>query len=223
MDAYAAGDWPAARESWTSILESGEESAALLTNIGAAYFKEGDLAHAVLYFEKALKADPSYADAKYDLEFAQTFLKDRIESVPEFFVKGWIRALRCGLASNVWAVIFLVLFALALGLLLLFLLGRTPSARKTGFFTGLVALLLSLVCLGFSLRLRSDYSAKSAAIVVSPVVVVRSAPDNNSGTDLFILHEGTKVKVLDSVGSWNNIELADGRQGWILINEIEII
>ena len=223
IDAYAAGDWSSARAEWTSILDSGQESAALLNNIGSACFKEGDLAHAILYFEKALKADPSYSDAKYNLEFAQIFRKDRIDSVPEFFVAGWMRALRCSLGGNVWAGLFLALFALALGLLLLFLLGRSPSARKTGFFTGLAALLLALMCLGFSLRLRSDYSAKSSAIVVSPVVVVRSAPDNNSGTDLFILHEGTKVKVLDSVGSWNNIELSDGRQGWIVEKEIEII
>ena len=223
VDAYAAGDWTAARESWTAILESGEESAALLTNIGSACFKEGDLAHAILYYEKALKVDPAYPDAKYNLEFAQTFRKDRIESVPEFFVAGWIRALRCSLGSNVWAGLFIALFALALGLLLLFLLGRSTAVRKTGFFTGLVALLLALLCLGFSLRLRSDYSAKSSAIVVSPVVVARSAPDSNSGTDLFILHEGTKVKVLDSMGLWDNIELADGRQGWIISKEMEII
>ncbi|MBO4605230.1 MAG: BatD family protein [Bacteroidales bacterium] len=223
VEAYASGDWSAAREAWSAIVAEGQESAALYTNLGSAYFKEGDLSHAILYYEKALKCDPSYDDAKYNLEFAQTFLKDRIETVPEFFVVGWIRALRCSLGSNVWAAVFLVLLAFALGLLLLFLLGRSSAARKTGFFTGLAALLLALMCLGFSLRLRSDYSAKSSAIVVSPVVVVRSAPDNNSGTDLFILHEGTKVKVLDSVGSWNNIELSDGRQGWIVEKEIEII
>ena len=223
VDAYSKGEWSEARSAWEAVLAEGQESAALLTNIGSACFKEGDLAHAILYFEKALKVDPSYDDAKYDLEFAQTFLKDRIETVPEFFVKGWIRSLRCSLSSNVWAVIFLVLLAVALGLTLLFLLGRSSAARKTGFFTGLVALLLSLMCLGFSLRLRAEYSANSSAIVVSPVTVARSAPDNNSGTDLFILHEGTKVKVLDSVGSWDNIELSDGRQGWILTNELEII
>ncbi len=223
VDAYSKGEWSEARSAWEAVLAEGQESAALLTNIGSACFKEGDLAHAILYFEKALKVDPSYADAKYDLEFAQTFLKDRIETVPEFFVKGWIRSLRCSLSSNVWAVIFLVLLAVALGLTLLFLLGRSSAARKTGFFTGLVALLLSLMCLGFSLRLRAEYSANSSAIVVSPVTVARSAPDNNSGTDLFILHEGTKVKVLDTVGSWDNIELSDGRQGWILTNELEII
>ena len=223
VDAYSKGEWSEARSAWEAVLAEGQESAALLTNIGSACFKEGDLAHAILYFEKALKVDPSYDDAKYDLEFAQTFLKDRIETVPEFFVKGWIRSLRCSLSSNVWAVMFLVLLAVALGLTLLFLLGRSSAARKTGFFTGLVALLLSLMCLGFSLRLRAEYSANSSAIVVSPVTVARSAPDNNSGTDLFILHEGTKVKVLDSVGSWDNIELSDGRQGWIFTNELEII
>ncbi|MBP5488726.1 MAG: BatD family protein [Bacteroidales bacterium] len=223
VEAYAAGDWAAARSAWEAVVAEGMESAPLYTNLGSACFKEGDLAHAILYYERALKCDPSYADAKYNLEFARTFLKDRIDSVPEFFVKGWIRALRGGLAANVWAVLFLVLLALALGLLLLFLLGRRSAARKTGFFTGLAALLLALMCLGFSLKLRSEYLAKSSAIVVSPVCVARSAPDSNSGTDLFILHEGTKVKVLDSMGSWNNIELADWRQGWIGEKEIEII
>ncbi|MBP5572146.1 MAG: BatD family protein [Bacteroidales bacterium] len=223
VDAYSRGEWSEARSAWEAVLAEGQESAALLTNIGSAYFKEGDLAHSILYFEKALKVDPSYDDAKYNLEFAQTFLKDRIESVPEFFVKGWIRSLRCSLSSNAWAIIFLVFLAIGLALLLLFLLGRSSAARKTGFFTGLAALLLAVLCLGFSLRLRSEYSAKDSAIVVSPVTVARSAPDNNSGTDLFILHEGTKVKVLDSVGSWDNIELSDGRQGWIFTNELEII
>ena len=223
VDAYAAGDWTAARAEWQAIVEEGEESAPLYTNLGSACFKEGDLAHAILCYEKALKIDPAYGDAKYNLEFARTFLKDRTESVPEFFVVTWIRSLRQSLSSNVWAVCFLVLLALALALVLIFLLGRTSAARKTGFFAGLVALLLSLVCLGFSLRLRAEYSAESSAIVVSPVTVVRSAPDNNSGTDLFVLHEGTKIKMLDSVGSWTNISLSDGRQGWILSKEIEII
>ena len=223
VDAYAAGDWAEARSLWQAIVDGGYESAPLYTNLGSACFKQGDLAHAILFYEKALKIDPAYDDARYDLDYARTFLKDRTESVPEFFVVGWIRSLRQSLASNVWAVIFIGLLALALGLTLLFLLGRTSAARKAGFFAGLAALLLSLVCLGFSLRLRAEYSARSSAIVVTPVTVVRSAPDNNSGTDLFVLHEGTKVKILDSVGSWTNVALSDGRQGWILDKEIEII
>lgn len=220
---YADGDWAAARQAWTSIVEAGQESAPLWTNLGSACFKEGDLAHAILCYEKALKCDPSYADARYDLEFARTFLKDRIETVPEFFVAGWIRSLRGALGSDTWAVLALIFFALLMAMLLLFLLGHSPAARKSGFFTGLAALLLSVMCLSFSLRLRSDYRAGDGAIVVAPVSVVRSAPAENSGTDLFILHEGTKVRLLDSVGSWRNIELSDGRQGWITEKEIEII
>ena len=223
VEAYAAGDWAEARSQWQSIVDAGFESAPLLTNLGSACFKEGDLAHAILYYEKALKVDPSYEDARYNLEFSRTFLKDRTESVPEFFVATWIRSLRQSLSADVWAVCFLVLLAGALALALLFLLGRSSAARKAGFFAGLVALLLSLVCLGFSLRLRAEYSSQSSAIVVAPVTVVRSAPDNNTGTDLFVLHEGTKIKMLDSVGSWTNISLSDGRQGWILSKEIEII
>ena len=104
---------------------------------------------------------------------------------------------------------------------LMFLLASSTAKRRTGFYSGIVLLLLSLCCLGFSVWQKRDYGKADSAIVMIPVSSVKSSP--SGGKDLFIIHEGTKVKILDSVGSWQNISLADGRQGWIELSSIEII
>ena len=115
----------------------------------------------------------------------------------------------------------LVLFAAFLGMLLLFLLGARPGLRRTGFYTGIVLLLLCAGAVSFSLWQYREGNRSDSAIVMRPVAPVKSGP--SSGTDLFVLHEGTKVKLLDDVGDWKNIALADGRQGWIRSADIEVI
>ena len=125
--------------------------------------------------------------------------------------------------SDAWAVCFLILLALTLGLVLLFLLAPTASGRRTGFFTGIVTLMLATASLAFSFWQKNDYMSADEAIVMRPVTSVKSSPSAEATTDLFILHEGTKVRILDSVGGWRNIELSDGRQGWIPSADIEII
>ena len=128
------------------------------------------------------------------------------------------------MGSNAWAWLSLLLFAGALSLLLLFLLGRTASARRTGFFGAIVAALLFAGALGFALWQHRDYVRADSAIVMRPVSSVKSSPSaGTSSKDLFVLHEGTMVGVLDVVGDWCNISLSDGRQGWIPTTDIEII
>ena len=143
--------------------------------------------------------------------------------MPEFFLVSWMRSVGWKLSSNAWAVLFLVLFAAALAMLLLFLLGRSAGGRKAGFFAGIVLLLLSLGALGFASWQKKDFENSNAAIVMSPVVSVKSAPGGGDSKDLFILHEGTKVLVFDSVAEWLNIELSDGRQGWVRADNVEKI
>ena len=213
--AYTAADYQGAQKAWTALEQAGLASPELYTNRGDAFFKTEDYAHAILCYERALKLDPSYADARYNLSLANALVQDRIESVPEFFLVSWLRALGWKLSSDSWAVLFFVLLAGALALVLLFLLGRSSAARKAGFFSGIVLLLLSLAALGFSSWQRREYQKADTAIVMNPVVAVKSAPGAGDGKDLFILHEGTKVRINDSVAGWVNIELSDGRQGWM--------
>ena len=219
-ESYAQGLWADAAAEYENIASMGLESAALYCNTGDAYFKDGNLPMAILYYERALKLDPSYADAQYNLQLMNARIQDRIDVVPEFFLKKWMKDICYLMGSNSWAVLFLVFAGLTLALLLVFLLAPAVWARRTGFFTGIVTLLLAVASLCFSVWQKNDYFSADEAIVMKPVISVKSSPSAEATKDLFILHEGTKVKVIDQVGSWYNIELSDGRQGWLKSEEI---
>lgn len=220
---YSEGKWEDALKSYEGILDLGLVSAPLYTNIGDCRFKMQDIPGAILYYERALKLSPAYDDARYNLQVASSMIQDRIDPVPEFILKAWARQLCYSADTDTWAWISIIFFALTLAMVLLFLLGATPAAKKTGFFTGIAALLLFLSALSFSVWQRTDYMTADSAIVMRPVAAVKSSPSSETSTDLFILHEGTKVIIIDEVGQWRNIELADGRQGWMKTSDMEII
>ena len=178
---------------------------------------------AILNYERALKLAPSYQDAQYNLELLGSMIQDRIDPVPEFILSVWAKNVCRLMDSNAWAVTFLVLLALTMAMALLFVLSPSVAGRRTGFFTAIVLLLMAASSLSFSIWQKNDYMKVDSAIVMRPVSSVKSSPSAESSQDLFVLHEGTKVKVIDQVGAWNNIELADGRQGWIPSSDIELI
>ena len=223
VQAYTDGKFSDASAAWTAIEESGQKSAKLYYNLGNAWFKQGNYPKAILNYERALRLDPSYSDARYNLEFTGNFVQDKIEPVPEFILKSVAGKVCYLMGSNAWAVIFLVLLAAALVMGLLFLLGPSAGKRRAGFYCGIVLLLLSAGALGFSVWQKSDSVKTDAAIVMAPVVSVKSSPSEGSSKDLFVIHEGTKVTILDEVGEWKNISLADGRQGWIVSDNLEVI
>ncbi len=221
--AYVEGRWSDAAAGYERISGMGLESAPLYCNTGDAFFKEGNVPMAILYYERALKLDPSYEDARYNLDMLKMMIQDRIDPVPEFILKVWARKMCYMMDSDSWAWCFLVLLAATLALALLFLLAPGSGGRRAGFFTGIVTLLLAVSALSFSIWQKRDYMSADEAIVMRPVTSVKSSPSSESSMDLFILHEGTKVTIIDSVGDWSNIELADGRQGWIPSADMEII
>lgn len=220
---YSQGLWQDAISTYRSVEELGLESAPLYCNIGNAYFKNKDYTMAIVYYERALKLDPSYSDAEYNLQIASDFVQDRIEPVPEFILKTWTRGLCYSVDSNTWAVIALCLFALTAAAVLVFLLAASSNLKRTGFFSAIVFLLLTVFSVIFSFWQKNDYMKADAAVIMAPVISVKSSPSDEASTDLFILHEGTKVNILDEVGDWRNIELADGRQGWMRSEDMEVI
>ena len=221
--AYSEGRWGDAVTAYTSVENLGLESPALYCNLGSAYYKEGDIAMAMLYYERALKLDPSYSDARYNRTVISDFVQDRIEPVPEFILKTWVRELCYGLDSDTWAVAGLVFLVVTAAALLLLFLSSSLALRRTGFFSAIVFLLLAVMAITFSFWQKADYMRKDGAIIMTPVVSVKSSPSSEASTDLFILHEGTKVLIIDEVGEWRNIELADGRQGWMRSSDMSII
>jgi len=223
VNAYSDGNYSLARQDFGAIAELGLSSPELYTNLADACFKNRELGSAILYYERALKLDPSYKDAKYNIEIARAQTQDRIESVPEFFLTTWNRKLCYTLSSDVWATLALAFAALTVILVLVFLLSRRSVWRKTGFFSAIVTLLVFVVCLADALWQKNDFNKCDKAIVTIPVCSAKSTPSGSSNVDLFVIHEGTKVNVLDNVGQWTNIELADGREGWVYTNCITVI
>ena len=221
--AYSQGQWKAAEQNWKGIADAGLTSPVLCCNLGDAFFKDGDYPSAILWYERALKLDPSYKDARFNLDLAAAQVQDRIDSVPEFFLVGWARSFCYLLSSDAWAVLSCILLALALAALLIFLLSQGSGARKAGFFSALILALLFLLAVSAAGWQKSEFERADEAIVMKPVVPVKSAPSRGDSKDLFILHEGTKVRIIDSVGDWNNVSLSDGRQGWMPSETLEII
>ena len=220
---YADGKHGEAFDAWNEIASQGYESAELYTNMGDACFKNQDLAGSILWYSRALKLDPSYKDARFNLEFARTLTQDHIEEVPEFLLRQFFRKVGYTMSSDSWAVISLLALAAMLAMLLLFLLSRSSSGRMWGFFTGVAMLLVFILCVSFAASQKADYMRAEDAVVMRPVVSVKSSPAASDAKDLFILHEGTCIKVMDVVGKWYKIRLTDGREGWCEQSVVDII
>lgn len=223
VQAYTDGRWSECTESLKALESLGVVSPELYYNLGNAYFKSGDYPHAILYYERTLKISPSFEDARINLDFANSLIRDKIDAVPEFVLKSWARKVCYLMPSDFWALISIVLFAAALALFLVFRLGASRGLRRTGFYCSIVALILSASSFGMAQWQRNSYLRADGAIVMKPVASVKSSPSRDSSKDLFVLHEGTKVTVLDTVGEWKNISLSDGRQGWIEESDMEMI
>ena len=217
--AYADGRYDEAATLYQSLLDEQPE-ATVYYNLGNARFKQGELAQAILNYERALRLKPNYKDAKYNLAFAQSRIVDNIPE-QDFFLSSWARTVRNQLSERTWIRFSIGLFILALAGLLLFLLGRATWLRKTAFHTAWIALLFSLVTGLNAASLHNRDTLRNEAIITQGVVNAKSSPDR-SGTDLFTLHEGTKVSIRETIGEWVNVRVGSN-EGWIRTSNLERI
>ncbi|MCU0370255.1 MAG: tetratricopeptide repeat protein [Bacteroidales bacterium] len=211
---YSSDDYAAAISDYESVIASGYESPALYFNLGNAHFKLNNIPAAILYYEKAMKLDPTDENIRFNLDLANSRITDKIEPLPEFFLKTWWRSARDMLSSDQWAKTGVAGFILALASIAFFIISRSVSMRKIAFWTGMTFLVLLTVSILFSISGYHDYSRQSSAIVFSPTVTVKSSP-NESSVDLFVIHEGTKVTITDLVEGWSEVRLANGNVGWV--------
>lgn len=221
-ESFTQGKYESSLNYYTEIEKRGYASWPLFYNIANSHFKLGNRGKSILYYERALRLNPSEGDIQNNLRHAKQFTVDKIEELPEFILKTWIRDINYKLSSDTWVTISLVLFVLVALLLLNFRYGPSPRARKLSFFASMLSLLIGIGVTLFAWNQRNAYHKVDEAVIMMPVSTVRSSPDM-SGTTLFILHEGTKATIIEGFGKWRRIELADGRQGWIASEEIELI
>ena len=212
--AYQEADYKRAETLYRAILEQGLHSAKLYYNLANTLFKQEKLGEAILYYNKALRLSPADEDVRHNLEYAENSTKDSIEQIPEFFLFAWIRAVRNLMSCDGWTIFSLVILVIGLAAALFYLLAQRISTRKAGFYVMILAALLFLVATLFANYERKAIVNHNEAIVMSSAVSVKSSPDR-AATELFVLHEGTKLSIGERMDGWFEVRIADGRKGWI--------
>ena len=220
--AYVRGQYQQAISDYESLLKQGA-SAELYYNLGNAYYRTENIPQAVLNYERALLLSPGDRDIRFNLQIARSKTFDKIVPESEMFFVTWYRAMVNMMSVDGWARTALFALGLTIILLLVYLFADRLWLRKAGFFGGVALLILFVMSNLFAWQQKQDLINRKGAIIFAPSVTVKSTPAAN-GTDLFILHEGTKVVIIDgSMKDWKEIRLADGKEGWIESKKIRII
>jgi tetratricopeptide (TPR) repeat protein len=219
---FSSGSYQEALKIWTDIYNTGYRSSDLEYNIGNAYFKLNNIPAAILFYERAYLLNPADENINYNLQIARTLIVDRFQEIPELFFVRWYNFISLFLSTNSWAKISITSFILCLFLLSLYIYSIKYRHKVIGFWLAVFFFILSFSSLSFSIRNKSLVYDSHKAVILSPLVNGKSSPDN-SGTDLFILHEGTKVSIEDEVGEWFEVRLSDGNKGWVPVNSLNVI
>jgi tetratricopeptide (TPR) repeat protein len=219
---YNEGSFGQAAELYEKVIENGYHSANLYYNLGNAHFKQNNFSSAILYYEKAKKLEPNNEDINFNLNIANNRIVDKIETVPELFYVRWWNTLSYALTVDQWGLVSIISFVLLLLMALGFLLSHMVWLKKTSFWFGMLFMVIFISTYAQANQKFNSFKEDHEAIVFTPTVTVKSSPTESS-IDLFVIHEGTKVEMIDHVGDWYEIIIANGGGGWVRGDDIEKI
>ncbi len=219
---YEQGNYDSTVVLLDSILSMNFESAKLYYNLGNAWYKKGEVPKAILYYEKAKKLEPNNADINYNLALTNTQIADKIEPVPEFFLKTWWKRSLQFFNEKQWMYINIGSYSVLLVFLIIFFTTRSKSRKQTAFYFSILFLFFSILTGVYGYNSSKLLHSHNTAIVFTPTVNVKSSPNDNANT-IFVIHQGTKVQLLDKLKNWHRIKLANGSIGWISEADFERI
>jgi len=220
--AYARADYETAVKLYGKLAEQ-NMSSDVCYNLGCTYYRIDDIAHSVLWFERALKLDPSDKDVLFNLEMARTKIIDRIIPQHEFILFTYFHRMTNWFSLRTWTTIALLSFVLMLVSLLAFWASGSLTIRKFTFSSAVVLLLFTILSNVCAMQQRTFKQTHTSGIIIAPAVTVKSTPADN-GNDLFVLHEGSKVEIRDSsLKEWCEVSIADGKVGWIPKKTFDLI
>lgn len=219
---YARGNYQQAIKDYEELLKTGVSS-ELYYNLGNAYFRTDNLTLALLSYERALRLSPGDDDIRYNLQYARSKTIDKITPKSEMFFVTWYRSLVNITSVDGWAKISIFCIVAALLLTLVFLFAPKVWAQQAGFYSALLFIAVFVFSNVFAWQQKHELENSKSAIVTATTVTVKNTPAIG-GTDIFVIHEGTRVDITDRVmKEWRGIRLADGREGWLLATQIEEI
>ena len=219
---YLKQDYNNAVKVYESIIKAGTISPEVYYNLGNSYFKTGNLAQSILNYERAKKISPDDEDVNFNIKIASLKVVDRMDAVPEIFYKRWLKNLALVFSTDIWTKILIVNVWLLFIFLAIYIAGRSSSLKKFSFLIACFFIITSISTFFLSQKSYAITFIDQQAIITSASVYVKNSPDEK-GSDQFIIHEGTKVDVMDELGDWKKIRIANGSVGWLKVNEIEVI
>lgn len=215
-EAYRKNDFSTAISLYEKLIQLQNNSATVYYNLANAHYKSGNLGQAILNYERAERLAPFDEDIRHNLEFARHRTVDQLQSQAALGVEHFTEKFLGILSSLGWKILALVLVWLGFGLLALYVF--SVKWKGLGIYGGVICLLFAGGTYWCGNAQGSIEQKCHFRIVTNAEAYVKSAPDNSS-TDLFLIHEGTKIQVFDEVGEYMKIRIADGRVGWVLRDE----
>jgi len=211
---YNAAKYQDAIRKYQYVLGQGFESSELYFNLGNAYYKLGNATYAILNFERAKKLAPNDDDIRYNLELARTLIVDNVVTIPDGGFLRWMKQLISSKSINFWGIFSISTFFTFLFLFGLFLLSRTFRVKRLAFWFSIAAVSISAITFTFGTTMKSKLVNHNSAVITDRSVKVKASP-SETGTELFIVHEGVTVQLTDKLGDWVSVSLPDGNKGWI--------
>ncbi len=213
-NAYNQGLYDSTLNTYNKVIDAGIESGELYYNMGNAYYKNSDVASAILYFEKAKKLLPNDEDIQYNLNIANSMIVDKIEKVPQLFYHNWWNYIYNIMGVDAWTIFALISFTLLIVTIGLFIISKRRGNRKLSFYIGVLFLVITTASSALASQKYYLNIEHKEAIIFTPSITVKSSPTQNS-VDLFVIHDGTKVKIIDSIDNWVEIKIQNGSTGWL--------
>ena len=211
---YTSAKYAAAVKTYEAVAARGFESFELYYNLGNALYKSNNITYAILNYERALILSPGNEDAKFNLEMAKKQVVDNIDLLPEPGFLRWWHELISSRPADIWGTHSLFSFFLFLLFFALFLFATTIRYKQITFWLAIFALAYSLLTFSFGSGQRSKLIHHNSGVITERSVRMKGSP-SETGTELFILHEGLSVQITDKLGDWIEIRLADGNKGWV--------
>lgn len=218
--AYKNGDYKSAITLYSSIIDNELEAADIYYNLGNCYYKTNNIGLSILNYERAKRLDPINEDIAFNLKIANKKTEDKIDVMPQLFLSQWKNDFVHQLTEKGWSILSIVIIVSSLLLFVLYIKSSNRNTKQIGFFGGSILLILSIF-LFFTAKQKYHLSKNNKkAIIVSPSTTASGSP-NIEGTQLFILHEGTKVSINKEDSNWSEIVIANGNTGWIKNENME--